>query len=395
MDKKSILAGLIINGFVFTALYSLLLPEKQKNSDVECETRKEFTSHNMKMEENKTTNIYQERQALLSKSCENVPKSGFKGRQPVYFYAKPHGLAFCKTPKSGSTFVGTIVSALLRSGEFGNIFHVNREAVHGKNEAKFSAIFDNKEVSVKMILIVRNPYARLFSAFIDKYFVIGNWGRNLARIKGKDHLKMGDGYCGFNISFGDLLDALSTNLIYEEHTLPVTHLCKPCSIHYDIICKQETLTSDVEYILQTSNITDSKRAPILKMIHTSSLNDSLYGWISSQISYYKQLKQDCTDIILFVEKLWRALQLQGYILSSRPFPAQEFQKMKKFEAEELTTIMLKLIESVPQSKSQMSLQKKRMLAEAYSKINPETLARLKDLFSQDFRLFGYDTSIPV
>ncbi|XP_069119117.1 carbohydrate sulfotransferase 11-like [Argopecten irradians] len=395
--KSVLFCLIIIFGLEFILLYSLLLTKQQTHPDFGCRVGEKSVGIDMQTEENKATNIYKERQALLYKNCENVPKNGFTRKYPNYYYAKSYGLAFCKTPKTGSTLVGTIVSALQeQSGEYaGNSIQIDKEYVYRKNTANFSAMFSSEEVSVKMIVTARNPYERLFSAYVDKYFIVGNWGRRLAKLTGKDHFKKGEGYCGFNVSFGDLLDALSKNLIYEEHTLPVTRLCKPCTIHYDIICKQETLTSDLEYILQISNITYSKRVAISKMMHTTRLNDTLFTFISSQMFYYKHSIPDCTDTFLFVEKLWQVLQWQGYILSSRPFPAKEFQKMEKFEAKELTAIMLKLIESAPLSMSQVFLQKKRVVAEAYSKINPETLARLKDVYSQDFRLFGYDTSIPV
>ncbi|XP_033758817.1 carbohydrate sulfotransferase 11-like [Pecten maximus] len=396
MNMKTSLAILCINGFVFIILCSFLLVHPgPQNCTIEYSPEKDLANLDKKTEASNTSQTYYERQALLYKNCANAPKIGLKGRETLYFYAEANNLAFCKTPKSGSTFVGTVVSALKHREEFGNLFHANRESIHGRNEAKFSAIFSSTVVPVKLVLVVRNPYTRLFSAYIDKYSILAAWGKRLANVKQKGLFKMGAGYCGYNVSFEDMLDSVTTKAIIEEHTMTVTEICKPCTVHYDIICKQETLNTDTEYVLNAGNITESKRRAILKMIHGTTLNDTLFGWISSQLVYYKSFEHDCPDIILYMEKLWQALQSQGYIDLSLTFPAHEFKKLEKLEAEGLTTLILKLINTAPLSKSQMSMQKKRVLAEAYSRIKPATLARIKTMFAQDFSLFGYDTSVPV
>ncbi|XP_060079862.1 uncharacterized protein LOC132559261 [Ylistrum balloti] len=343
-----------------------------------------------------TPQIYQDRQASLYKNCENVPKVKRIGSgEPKYFFDRTNSIAFCKAPKSGSTFVGTIVAALMRNAELGNMFHVNREYVHSKNAVKFSNILDKELNSVKTVLVTRNPYSRLFSAFIDKYFILAQWGSNLAQRKRKGLLKMRNGYCGYNVTFDELLDSISMGEIIERHTIPVSTLCMPCTLHYDIVCRQETLTTDIEHVLNIINITESKRSAIIDMIHGRSLNDTIYSWISSQLSYFAYSKKDCSDIVLYMEKLWWALQFQGYISLSWSFPADEFKKLNELKAESLTSLIVKLINSAPLSKSEMKTQRLRVLREAYSRVQPSTIAKLQAAFAQDFHLFGYDTSVPL
>ncbi|XP_033756280.1 carbohydrate sulfotransferase 11-like [Pecten maximus] len=350
----------------------------------------------VKPEKTNSSHLYRDRNTFLYDNCETSSDEIVKGRRPIYFFAKTYNLAFCKAPKAGSTFVGTVVAALELSGELGNLFHINREIVHGLNEVTFPTI--SRFNDVKTVLVARNPYSRLFSAYIDKYFVLGARSKMIAIKKGKGRLKMGDGYCGYDISFQEFLDYFTDRYIagdvVEEHTVPVSSLCYPCIIHYDVLCKQETLTSDMEHILDVINISTSKRKAIMSMIHSKTINDTIYAFISSHMLYFYLYPDDCLNEWLLMEKLWKVLQFQGYISLALAFPANDFQKMTEFHAENVTDLILQKINSYPLSKSQRSTQRERVLAHAYSSIKSSTLIRVQRMFAQDFHLFGYDTAVP-
>ncbi|XP_069132734.1 uncharacterized protein [Argopecten irradians] len=249
-----------------------------------------------------------------------------------------------------------------------------------------------------LVLVTRDPFTRLFSAYLDKYYLLGIWGREMAQNIGKGHRRIGGGYCGFNISFEEFLDYVTAegtgNRREDRHTIPVSSLCDPCSVRYDVICKQETLTADVEHILEVINVTKTKRRTILEHIHSKSLEDIIFSWISSHVWYFNVFREDCSDKVMFMDRVWRILQFQGYINASLTFPVSLFQKLSVFTAEQVTSFILNATLSSPLTEAQMFLQRKRALWEAYGRIKPTTIARVREKFANDFRLFGYDMSPP-
>lgn len=272
---------------------------------------------------------YRKRNTTVYTRCDITPPETVNSRPPVFFFAETYNLAFCKVPKAGSTFVGTVVSALEHNGILGNMFHVNRELVHGRHEVTLFTLLNHKS-HVLNILTSRNPYARLYSAYLDKYFVLGIWGKKMAEDQNKtEHFKMRDGFCGYSISFQEFLDYI-TDISFDgkrvdEHSAPVSSLCDPCHVRYDVICTSETLMEDTEHVLNVINITESKRESIKKMIRRKDLNDTIFAWVSSHLWYFRVYSGDCSDRYLHLEKLWTVLQCQGYIQTWRKFPLHVFQ----------------------------------------------------------------------
>ncbi|XP_033752115.1 carbohydrate sulfotransferase 13-like [Pecten maximus] len=330
---------------------------------------------------------YRDRRSFLYKKCAELPKIKPSNTTPIYFYSKSNNVAFCKAPKTGSTFIGIVVRALEYKKDLDrDIFYVNREIVHGRNEVTLNTVIKR---DIRMVLVTRDPFTRLFSAYLDKYYILGIWGREMAKNIGKDHRKMRAGFCGFNISFEEFYERRE-----DRHTLPVSSLCDPCSLRYDVICKQETLTSDTEHVLEVMNITDQKRQSIVERIHSKTVKDTIFSWIASHMWYFNIFREDCSNKILFMDTLWHVLQLQGYINSSLTFPSDLFEKLSVFTADRVTEFILKQMLSSPLTDSQMFLQKKRAVQEAYNRVRPATIARVQDKFARDFQLFGYDRSPP-
>ncbi|XP_060082908.1 carbohydrate sulfotransferase 10-like [Ylistrum balloti] len=287
------------------------------------------------------------RKTILQEKCTQVQETDIDNITPVYFYSKSNNVAFCKAPKTGSTFIGIVVNLLEYEGNLKeNMFYVNREIVHGRNEATLGTVMKRRSRDMKMTLVTRDPYTRLFSAYLDKYFILGIWGRELAKTIAKSHRKIRDGFCGFDISFDEFLNYV-TNISLgdrrvDRHVLPVSSLCHPCSVRYDVICKQETLTSDTEHVLEVMNITDQKRRAVMDMIGRKTQKDNL--------------------------------------------PA--------FTADSVTSLIIEQIHRSPVTERQRLRQRERALRDAYDSVKSDTIAKVQTRFSQDFQLFSYDRSPP-
>lgn len=116
----------------------------------------------------------------------------------------------------------------------------------------------------KKLIVVRDPYERLLSAYRDKL----EGGRNRVYLKNiSKAIKRQGGTLSSNASanitfseFVTFVTKLSDNS-FDEHWRPYHKLCFPCAIHYDVIAKYETLTEDSERFLRLIGAPDHLHFP--------------------------------------------------------------------------------------------------------------------------------------
>ena len=131
------------------------------------------------------------------------------------------------------------------------------------------------------VMFTRDPFTKIFSAHIDKCFVMGlprlstrihkqrnftlglYYNRTLKILKAipkEFHLNV------LNITFSDTIQyatgtfcsvpGLRPPKCPESHFHPVSHYCDVCNSTFDIVGKMETFNADVEFYLNSINRTD-------------------------------------------------------------------------------------------------------------------------------------------
>ncbi|XP_011303685.1 carbohydrate sulfotransferase 11 isoform X3 [Fopius arisanus] len=114
---------------------------------------------------------------------------------------------------------------------------------------------------VLMIATVRHPMERLLSAYRNKleardqtsskYFQT-RFGRKIVKKyrknATKESLSKGD-----DVTFGEFVDFITAddNKTTNEHWRPISELCLPCIINYNLISKYETLVEDATEVLES------------------------------------------------------------------------------------------------------------------------------------------------
>ena len=113
----------------------------------------------------------------------------------------------------------------------------SREDIHTlENRHDVRGVRKSKSKSTRMILSARNPYTRLFSAYIDRMYIPST----SISVRGKNDPK-----CKMEITFSGFLQYVVNNTrqgIFDYHWSPVFYLCKPCEINPAFVLKQETFT---------------------------------------------------------------------------------------------------------------------------------------------------------
>ncbi|XP_021379333.1 uncharacterized protein LOC110466863 isoform X1 [Mizuhopecten yessoensis] len=368
--------------------------------------RKQFEKESSQERNSSEVSIIMWRAKYVHKMCEQIiwNASYVHARTPVFFYSKPNGLLACKSPKTGSTFMGALIRALNQPSidKVSGMFLLGRNKIHnGLHEVWDILAAEPIKQSTLTGMITRDPYSRLFSTFVDKYFLLGRLGRELATYLKRGFREDRNKYCGYDITFQEFLDYVvflaQSMKELNEHMVPVSQLCDVCNMKYDLICRQESLSESISEVLRlTKNVTSSRLNAIRKSINTTSPYASMHSLISSHIFDYNNHRQDCPNQLSFMRKMWKAFQVQGLVNSVIKFPEGIFARFLfvEKEAHAITSAILQVIQSNPLSKKQRQQQRLSALTIAYRNIRWQTIFNLQKVFKLDFLLFGYSNYPP-
>ena len=120
--------------------------------------------------------IHEARLKNIQNVCKNkdlMKNKMYKGLTKTVLYRSQHyDFTYCKVPKSGSTF-WTKAFAVLKYGlEYGaQVFKQSRRQVHVNMLKYVTTMTRTIYEKSRTIIVSRDPYSRLFSAYIDKSFL--------------------------------------------------------------------------------------------------------------------------------------------------------------------------------------------------------------------------------
>ena len=183
-------------------------------------------------------------------------------------------LAFCKIPKCGSTFWMQIFLTLTANNENRDVFGKQRVAAH-VNSINLQESYRNIQSDYTVFMMTRNPYSRLYSAYIDKIYLPGFPDVHIAvDIARKNNIS-----CGKDVTFENFLLYVVNEALagydLNPHWSPAYTSCMPCDVPYGIISKQETYSQDVEYILSKTNTSEATRNTLLSYLYDHHTNNSI------------------------------------------------------------------------------------------------------------------------
>ncbi|XP_033758096.1 uncharacterized protein LOC117340445 [Pecten maximus] len=284
--------------------------------------------------------------------------------------------------------------AIESTNDSNSVFNINRNAIHGHNEVFIQDVskFDTK------VMVGRDPYTRLYSAFIDKYFLLGKLGRLLKKaVDAGPYIKDGN-TCGYNVTFNQFLDDVMKTALsggeLDEHIVPVSDLCDVCRIKYDMLSRQETLNRDTLYLLRKVNLTATKQTAIQEAISPKGIKHTIHSLIAAHLSDYATYREDCPSRVLHMEKVWTTLQIQGYVNKDVLYPKQTVENLREYKADKITSIILRGIESRPMTKEEKTQQRAMFVRHAYEEVNEESIMKIQAVFMKDFRFLNYDLTPP-
>ena len=325
----------------------------------------------------------------------------YNGRNPTnYLYSSKYNFSYCKVPKVGCSF-WTQVFAILRKGSNASneVFGLARSAVHGAlGGADYTYFKSITRRNSRTVLVSRDPYSRLFSAFIDKMFLPLMYGEAVGIVKRQRTSHKRNLSCANDITFeeflSDIVDSAREGKSLNPHWAPIFSLCNPCDVNTLSLVKQETFSADVEYVLKEVGVNKDEFDVIYDALHDHRIDATIPGIVATVTSRGKSV-ENCMDRIEVARRIWVSFQIQGFIKEDIPFPTNIINSNKKAKNPDfLTNVILETIKKHPLSPNDAKLQRRRALVRAFDGLSKNILDKVKQLYRQDFILFDYSFKPP-
>ncbi|XP_067685965.1 carbohydrate sulfotransferase 11-like [Haliotis asinina] len=298
-------------------------------------------------------------------------------------------LAYCYIPKCGCTFWKRVIRFLNRDYVGRNVtspFHIRRLDVHRDqhyNSGTFMSFNVYRHISKRFnsFMFVREPYARLWSAYVDKFYLPDFWSNFQANIRARRHPSKAS-KCVSDVTFQEFVNlSLETQ---EPHWDPMHQVCDPCTFQPSTVGRVESFVSDSQYILHRANLSWVMEG----YNHHAHVQEELTTLINYNIDLLavKPYTWKCISKVELFLRLWKAFQINGYLPEYvKPPPL-----FKTTTTAEFTKIVLDQYRSRPNTPELWRKQRKRFMIDAYKTLSAQALHALKMKYVRDFILFNYN-----
>lgn len=247
------LEGKIVEPFVFIIITCIVFINSNK-SWIQLETSKIYSASTGTQNETVRYCKMYERRKWISKMCSIYGNQLLSSPRPTEFYIYDElKLAYCYIPKMATT---TLKSLFLTSTKQGQKLPLT--IVHNRNKSflrqrglrieKYSDNLVRKIQNFTKVIVLRNPYSRLLSAYKNRIFHRSVVYNNLRKeLMTRYHLKSIN-ESQFWMFAETLLNRSSKLSRHPEsyHWLPIENWCEPCKIKYDVVMKLETFNRDIK-----------------------------------------------------------------------------------------------------------------------------------------------------
>lgn len=235
------------------------------------------------------------------------------------------------------------------------------------------------------VMFVREPYSRLWSAYLDKFYLPDFWSKlgPLFRQEQRSH-------CINNISFNEFLIYIVKHSKHLDlHWAPISQICDICQVKYDVIGKMETFIEDSRYILKHIG---SEKSIDVRQIDTTTREMEEIQLLTKYNFKFTRNKRKCFERTIIAKRLWRTFQMNGYIHDSMVFPLEMINNQSFYSKalSEFTKYAFEALEKQNQLFLDPKPQRREYMMNAYKSIPMQLLIKVKALYRYDFEMFGYN-----
>ncbi|XP_047515331.1 carbohydrate sulfotransferase 11-like isoform X2 [Pieris napi] len=214
--------------------------------------------------DNATLIELENRSLRVQEACRKYSLQSQPINSKEFFVDHEHNLVWCNIFKAASSswlykfnILGGYEKKFLSHSRYTPLTLARRKFPRPSEDELRDAINTPGVIS---LLVVREPFVRLLSAYRDKLENISPpFYRKLARTIVTEHRDAASKILGNIKSFGPtfyefvaylISKQKSKTITFDEHWAPYYQFCSPCAINFTVISKVETLSMDSSYVIQ-------------------------------------------------------------------------------------------------------------------------------------------------
>ncbi|XP_015519195.2 carbohydrate sulfotransferase 11 [Neodiprion lecontei] len=211
-----------------------------------------------------------ERQERLQKNCDTLPRQRDQLVTSKIFHHlivdELHKLLYCYVPKVACTNWKRVLMIASGKWQGKDPMEIPANQAHSPGIFRRLSKYTMEEIEEKLLtynrlIVVRHPFERLLSAYRNKFeakynssmYFQSRFGKRIVKKfrsnATREALERGD-----DVTFSEFVDFVTTedaeNGTLNEHWRPITELCHPCLVNYDLISKYESLVEDATEVLE-------------------------------------------------------------------------------------------------------------------------------------------------
>lgn len=297
---------------------------------------------------------------------------------------KNRSVYYCYIPKCGTTFMELFLAKVFTNDTSNRNYYTE---ISGKLELPDAYSFT----------FVREPYGRLFSAYENKLFHPNEmWkklGTDVIRVVRPKASPLSQ-LLGHDVTFTELVQYVVT--LHEQrqplnpHLTPMTSICDPCKKRFDFIGRLETMTEDLEYLIDQWKYRDIVPRDIQPVVHIESetVYSRHFGRIYHMFSTLKKYN-NLLSRYKFFQRTWSSYQIRGVILKTFEMPFTEFE-VEEVDSSRYQLAVKTAIEASQDFKEELKAQRQEALVSAYKMVPLDLMFKLRQFVKTDCNLYGYD-----
>ncbi|XP_076437749.1 carbohydrate sulfotransferase 13-like [Babylonia areolata] len=308
----------------------------------------------------------------------------------------PHGLSYCYIPKVGSSTLKRVFHILTGRNHGRPLFSLSGRHIHRNRSGKYhvlGTVLEGETLvrryqvlrSLRKVLFVRDPYERIFSAYVDRLFGVAENLYSLFpalmkdRSTAKDFALDRNSCDSVNVTFSDVIRYVIRTPVTEldEHFGPYYTICFPCHVDYDYVGKLETFRHDVSVILTSVGVDPHSvlgdDVAFDAQNDVNILHDVAERTFEMLETYYFR---HCFTKYRMLKRTWVSFQeaAEGITLT-------QFDDLVKDKYLKVT------------NRSRVKGQRGLAMKEAFHSLPRDLLRQLQEVVQRDCDLFGYDCSV--
>ncbi|XP_076455143.1 carbohydrate sulfotransferase 11-like [Babylonia areolata] len=322
----------------------------------------------------------------------------------LVFERKPSArMSYCVVPKAGCTFWIRIFRFLNNDTGGATVrtpFDISRTLAHDSSRRRMKMHRLQRAGDRHVVLgedstrfmFTRDPYSRVWSAFLDKLLLPDYWGSvGKMIVARRSNSSASSLSCGNDVTFEEFLEFIvdqserrgSGSL--DGHWRPIQYVCDPCQFKPFFIGKQETFMKDARAILEhfgLQNLLDGYDVITYRRDEVVILTDYNFEHLHSLSA------RNCTTPLQLAQRLWAAFKLNGLLPPSSN--SSVLQGLHVINRDTFKRLVYREQETHWEELQLASVHRRAAMSEHYRALPLALRERFVSVYQKDFEYFGYE-----